>query len=1122
MRGQTMSRPRLLVGSSTAARRERARSWLRTVPADVSPLLLSAEQESADHLARELAASLGSLFGVRRLTLDAFAYRTALPSLAARAVVSHSRLGQEAVMARAVHQLARENRLGPMMAVAEGPGLVRALTSTLHECRMHRVTAKDLASVSQDAESGALASVLERYEALSEEHGVCDRAAVLDAARRVLLEDSTAIEAPVLLLDVPVTTPVERDLVSAIADKATDVLALVPEGDGRTIRTLLEGLALEEDEIENVPPLGEESESLNRLKTFLFEEAQPPAREETSDVVILSAPGEAQEAVELARAIQEETARGTRFDEIAVLLKSPELYTPLVEDALDRARIPAYFEKGTKRPDPSGRAFLSLLDCAIEELSAARFAEYLSLGQLPTPRRERNEQEDRDVKPSEPAAEVFEQSEEEPLWVPPQHALAPAPRDHEPVQLDLFAEPEKLPEPEKAPAIEGTLKAPWRWEKLLVDAAVIGGLDRWERRLEGLDRELELRWLDIEDKESAEAESLRREREDLAHLRTLALPLVERLAGLPAHVSWGEWLDALERLAASALARPEGVLAMLKELRPMASVGPVELVEVREVLSERLTLLSQPPADYRYGRVWVAPIESARGASFRLVLVPGLAERMFPRKIVEDPLLLDAQRETLGRGLPLQDDRIAAERLALRLAAGAATERLVLGYPSVDLAKGRAKVPSFYLLEVARASRGSLPDFETLEREAASSSGARLGWPAPRSRLQAIDENEFDLAFLADALRRDASESEALGTGRYLVEANECLARSLRARYQRGRYGKFTVADGFLEPGDDAREGLAPHRLEARAYSVTALEKYAGCPYRFYLNAILRLRPRETVESITHLDPLTRGHIVHEAQFHILGRLEKDSLVPLRPDNLDRALSVFETVFDDIEDRFHEELSPAIERIWRDELERIRFDLRGWLRRGAERNDGFAPYRREYTFGMRPRGPADPTSTLEVARLESGLRLRGAIDLVERRDDGKIRITDHKSGKAWMPKGAVLNGGENLQPILYILAYEALTGEKVDSSRLYYCTQRGGYEERTVRLNQESLAVVAEFQRRLDRILEEGFFPASPQPRWGCTYCDYLPVCGPRMDVDARRKQNDPRLSPLNWLRNLT
>ena len=41
-----------------------------------------------------------------------------------------------------------------------------------------------------------------------------------------------------------------------------------------------------------------------------------------------------------------------------------------------------------------------------------------------------------------------------------------------------------------ASTVEGTLRAPRMWERLLVDAAVIGGRDRWEKRLAGLRSEL--------------------------------------------------------------------------------------------------------------------------------------------------------------------------------------------------------------------------------------------------------------------------------------------------------------------------------------------------------------------------------------------------------------------------------------------------------------------------------------------------------------------------------------------------------------------------------------------------------------------------------------------------------
>ena len=1070
-------------------------------------LILCAHLESADQFVRKLAEVHGAVHGIRRLTLDTLAYQLALPVLGDKGISPQSRLAEEAIAARVVQQLLDAGQLGPYESVAHWPGFARALTATFRELRLHEIAPKTLTAKATPL-MVALGQLLDRFEATSLDAGVADRAQVFEAASRVVeYRETPPVGIPTLLLDVGLTTPREQKLVAALARKSPRVLATVPAGDEQTLAALERILGCSP---QVTLPDPAQSRPIQQLQRFLFSESTPPTPISSSshtEVGILSAPGEAQEAVELAREIHQEAGRGVPFDSIAILLRSPEVYTPLLEDALARAGVPAYFANGIPRPDPAGRAFLSLMDCAAEQLSASRFAEYLSLGQLPG------------LEDGTPPSRTKED-----LWVAPRHDFAPSPTvaTGGPEQLDLFASPTKVREPELEPAIEGTLRAPRRWEKLLVDAAVIGGRDRWERRLAGLENEFRARLQEIEDPEGSEAAAIVRQLEDLRHLRRFALPLIGILSELPARAEWRVWLDALKLLASSALASPDNVLKLLGELAPMDSVGPVEIFEVRRVLAERLTLMSQEPPPYRYGRVWIAPIEAARGMSFEVVLVPGLAERMFPRKIVEDPLLLDSWRKEISPSLPQQEDRIGEERLALRLAAGAAHRRIVFSYPSVDLQKGRSKVPSFYLLEVVRASQGELPDFEALEKQAAASSGARLGWPAPREAMGSIDETELDLAFLAEALRVDTSELEARGTGRYLMTVNPSLARSLRMRFLRSRPGKFYPPDGFLDPSSDTVETLANARLTARAYSVTALEKYAWCPYRFFLHAIIRLRPRDTIGYVTHMDALTRGRIMHEAQFEVSKKLEDEGLLPIGPQNLTAALAVCEATFAKVTARFAEELAPAIDRIWQDETDRIRTDLRGWIRRESESSESWIPIHREYTFGMRPRGPADPESVLHEAVLSNGLRLRGAIDLVEKGEDGRARITDYKSGRAWVPPQAVVNGGETLQPVLYALAFESLTGREVAESRLYYCTDIGGYEQRRIVPDEETLSVVEEFQRRLDTVIAEGFFPAAPKPTFGCRFCDYRSVCGPRAEVNATRKQKDSRLSPLNWLRNLT
>ena len=411
-----------------------------------------------------------------------------------------------------------------------------------------------------------------------------------------------------------------------------------------------------------------------------------------------------------------------------------------------------------RRRTPPG--LLALLSCAAERLSAKRFAEYLSLGQVP------DSAANRDV---------------ESQWVAPDDELVTATIETEP--LDAIAEVEDwvlLSQPDERVIIDGSLRTPARWEQLLVDSAVIGGKERWARRLAGLANELRLRIEETSPEDQARVESVKRQARDLESLREYALPLIARLADLPAKANWNEWLAHLRELAVNALRHPQGVMATLAELDPMGSVGPVDLYEVQLVLDARLHDLGVKPPRLRYGRVFIGSVDSARGLSFRTVFVPGLAERIFPRKIVEDPILPDAQRKEIESGLlTTRRDQLENERLGLRMAMGAASDRVYLSYPRIDVQQSRPRVPSFYALEALRAAEGALPGFEEIASRAESTTRARLGWPAPERPEAAIDEAEYDLALLASLV--DGKDEVSTGRAHYLLTANAHLS-SPRAR----------------------------------------------------------------------------------------------------------------------------------------------------------------------------------------------------------------------------------------------------------------------------------------------------------------------------------------------------
>src|SRR4029077_10320644 len=100
----------------------------------------------------------------------------------------------------------------------------------------------------------------------------------------------------------------------------------------------------------------------------------------------------------------------------------------------------------------------------------------------------------------------------------------------------------------------------------------------------------------------------------------------------------------------------------------------------------------------------------------------------------------------------------------------------------------------------------------------------------------------------------------------YLLAANPHLGRTLRARARRC-VRRWTQNDGLIDPDADERAALARHQLAARSYSSTALQNFAACPYRFFLQAIHRLAPREEIDAIEGIDPPTPGGVFPGGQF---------------------------------------------------------------------------------------------------------------------------------------------------------------------------------------------------------------------------------------------------------------
>jgi RecB family exonuclease len=1068
----------IIESSSAAGRLDAAAAFLVGLPPDRPVTIVAATRGAADDLARRVAVDRGATFGVSRFSLTQLAARVAASRLAAHGMAPSTALGTEAIAARAAFDALQEQSLGYLGGVAATPGFPRALARTLGDLR--------LASVGADAVEGVenvgpdLASLLRREEREFDEANTADRTRLLAEAAQAIAGEAF-LHAPLVLLDVPIDSPVEDRLVSALIRHATHVLATVPSHDAPAAAALVRAGGT----VDRVEDAG--SDDLSLLRTHLFADTAPPERLLDGSLQFFSAPGEGRECVEIARRILLEARRGVPFDDMAILVRAPRHYHGLLEHALTRAHIPAWFDRGTRRPHPAGRAFLALLACAAEGLSARRFAEYLSLGQLPSAQQ--------DPPPWTP-------STDEALGTGAAIAMA-----------DEVSEDDARDDShgQEGATLGGTLRAPRRWERLLVEAAVIGGdPDRWRRRLDGLRADFDAR---LDELRRTEADSPRiagieRDRTHLEHLREFVLPLVDEMAAWPRASLWGEWLDRLTTLAPRILRVSSYVVQVLADLRPMAAVGPVALDEVRSVLSERLRSVEADPPGRRYGRVFVGSPAQVRGRAFRVAFVPGLAERMFPQKPLQDPLLGDQLRMRLDSRLGTRPEQGRRERVLLHLAAGAATERLYVSYPRIDVGEGRVRVPSFYALDLVRGATGRIPDHEGLARAASAAGDPSLAWPAPADPATAIDDQEHDLAVLRILL--DASDAASVrGHAQYLLRLNAALRRSVTERWARGerRWSQF---DGIVRVTDITRDALSAQRLRNRAYSLSALQKFATCPYQFFLSAVHRLHPAEDMAPLQRLDPLTKGTIVHRMQAVTFRELKARGELPLTRERLESGLAVLDEAVARVAADFKESLSPAIDRVWAEEIAVIARDLRGWLRRIADEGAEWTPGYFELAFGLQYDAERDPASVPREVTLGDGFRLRGAVDLVEeRRADGTLRVTDHKTGKDRHRDSLVIDGGTVLQPVLYSMAVEQVLGRPVTESRLFFCTSAGGYKVRTVPVTEQNRIMAMEALTIVDRAIELGTLPAAPK-EGACTWCDFRPVCGPSEEQRVPRKPIDP------------
>lgn len=667
-----------------------------------------------------------------------------------------------------------------------------------------------------------------------------------------------------------------------------------------------------------------------------------------------------------------------------------------------------------------------------------------------------------------------------------------------------------------------------RWDSLSREAGIVKGPEQWQRRLDAVRA-------GSEGEDGTVPEWVKQRSEDAEGLARFIAELDRALNERLPRATWATHLDYLQGLLARYVDGAEDVVVALRGLERFTAIeAEVDFDWFLDVVKRAIgTLRSEDVIDSRPGAfaargVNIVAVNSLVGIEFARVWILGAAERAFPPPVRQDPILLDAERETISKraSAPLapRAARGSEEALIFALACESARERLVVSYARRATGERRPRLPSVFFRELASQLEGrrvSADEAPLLERQDVERiPGDVIGAPIPpghghdpqgvsEAAGKAVSEPERDRTYLQARVTR----SLAIAT---FERARPAFARALE--HARAPFAQlYSAWDGALGP--DALDAIAVLMPVDRPLSPTSLQTYATCPQQFMLEQLLRVRKVEEPEQVVRIDALARGSVIHRIFERFYEEWKGSGPAPLAPEAEARMRQIAGEECDAARDR-GETGYPAM---WEADRVELTEDCVRWL--GHEREDeltrALPMVAVEARFGQRMTGEkqgslsqADP---IEIELASGSLPLNGRIDRVNW--DAKrtrFRVVDYKTGGKYAEKSAELQGGRMLQLPLYVLAAAKLLGidPRAGSAAYVYPTRKGEFQ--VVDWKPEDLAARHdEVLALLDAIVtsaRQGDFMIAPADK-ACGWCAYSGVCVGARGGYAEGKPTDERLA---------
>ena len=686
------------------------------------------------------------------------------------------------------------------------------------------------------------------------------------------------------------------------------------------------------------------------------------------------------------------------------------------------------------------------------------------------------------------------------------------------------------------PGIDAASFNPTLWDTVSKRANVVRGSVQWEQRLsqyaDNLDREAADRQGELSE---ARAERMRSDAAIARQLLHFITDLMQK-ASPPVDLSWSGYSDWAKELLGSYLADnlPQAeqrtydrIERVLNELKSADEISQDVTFEVfRRALNEALQASVGHLGSVGHG-VFVAPLKLAAAMSFDAVHIVGMIEGAVPPAVRDDPLIPERDRECAGgtaAGLPLQQQRKDDERYDYLAALATAPEH-TLSYPVADPAGQRGNYPSRWLLEQASQLKG-IPVFASTLPQL-----GRRPWMTIITSMRHSLTTTHTSAH-ADTHDYNMDRLQTWNTAGLHADLHPLTEDTLLASafsLSAARQGRtFTEWDGNLSAAGANFDGI----LGNRPLSPTSLERWARCPFSYFLGTILRLSAEDRPEDIYAITPIERGSLVHDILEKFVNTVRAQNTIPApteawNEDHHRELRRIANEHFEEAEARGVTGKSV----MWQIARDEMLIDLSAFLDADLRMRQqfGVSPIGVEAEFGMSSEGWQPAELTLPDG---AQVRFRGKIDRVDADSNhNNVLVLDYKTGSDYSYrklKDDPIDRGQHLQLAIYALAARQALGAHTlgkypaVSAAYWFVTGRGNFAlmpSSPVSIGNDDVA--ARFEDGISTIvggIRQGLFPANPgDPDRGsfanCRFCDFKSLCPSRRDVQWRRKSQAPALS---------